>query len=477
MLLKKNSIMKNKIKFLGVLTIVFSLMFGSCGESFLELDPNESVSADAAITNLSDVEVAVNGMYDDLQDGGWWGSIFVMAPSIMADGIRLTSENSNRLTSEYNYSVQSGFADPYNMWQEPYKLINKANSILAKIDDITGDTKLRNHYKGVALGLRGMAHFDMVRMFAHPYSQGGSALGITIVTEVQEPTAEPARNTVAEVYTQVISDLTTAISLMDSDNIEDGYFHYWGAKAILARVYLYHEDWALAAQTADEVINSGEFSLVSNSSYNNIFADMSSESVFEIINTTVDNDGSTPDIGTLISIDVYGDVVVTFHLRDLLETDVNDVRNSVLVTDKEGTSLLPNKYPNGDIGTDNNRIIRLSEVYLIAAEGYAKSGNEATAHDRLNSIVSRASIGTTVSGLTGTALTDRILVEREKELFCEGHRLFDLTRNNKVINRTGDDQWCDLDYQTVQPDDNRTIFPIPDDEMNVNDNMVQNAGY
>ena len=476
--MKKNKIMKNKIKFIGVLTIVFSLMLGACSESFLELEPNESVSASTAITNVSDVKVAVYGMYNDLQDGGWWGSIFVAAPSFMGDGIRLTAENSNRLTSEYNYSIQSNYTDAYEMWQEPYKLVNKANNILANIDNIEGDETLLNHYKGVSLGLRAMAHFDMVRMYAHPFSQGGDALGIPIITEVPDPTSEPARNTVAEVYTQIITDLTDAISLMDRTNIVNGEFHYWGAKAILARVYLYHEDWALAAQTADEVINSGEFSLASNSNYESIFADMSSESVFEIINTSVDNDGLTPDIGFLIHIDGYGDVVVTHHLRDLLASDPTDVRNNLLIADKEKTNLLPNKFPNGDLSTDNNRIIRLSELYLIAAEGYAKAGSkDADALARLNSIVSRASIGTTVADLTGSALTDRILVEREKELFCEGHRLFDLTRNNKVIDRTGADQWCDSKYQTVQPNDNRTIFPIPDDELNVNDNMVQNLGY
>jgi hypothetical protein len=475
--MKNRIIMKNIIKFPGILVIVLMMLLGACGESFLELEPNESVSENVAITNVSDVEVAVNGMYNDLQDGGWLGGSFVMIPSIMGDGIRLTSENSNRYTAEYNYSIQDNYADVYEMWQEPYKMINKANNLLAKIDDIEGDETLLNHYKGVAIGLRAMAHFDMLRMFAHPYSQGGEALGIPIVTEVLEPTAEPARNTVAEVYTQIITDLTDAIGLLDQTKIEDGYFHYWGAKAILARVYLYHEDWALAAQTADEVINSGEFSLASNVNYQSIFADMSSESVFEIINTSVDNDALTPDIGFLIHIDGYGDVVVTHHLRDLLATDPSDVRNDLLIADKEGTSLLPNKFPNGDLGTDNNRVIRLSELYLIAAEGYAKSGNDATGLARLNSIVSRASAGTTLTGLTGTALVNRILVEREKELFCEGHRLFDLTRNNMVINRGGDDQWSDPDYHVVQPDDNKTIFPIPDDEIDVNDNMVQNAGY
>ena len=469
--------MKNKMKYIGLFTIVFALLLGACGESFLEIEPEQSVSSETAITSLDDVEVAVNGMYDDLQDGEWWGGNFVMVPCIMADGVRLTSENSNRLTGQYNYSVQDNFADVYDMWEEPYQLINKANSILAKIDELEGDETLRNHYKGVALGLRGMAHFDLVRTFAHPYSQGGDALGIPISIEVQDPTTELARNTVAEVYTQVITDLTDAISLMDQSRIEDGYFHYWGAKAILARVYLYHEDWALAAQTADEVINSGEFSLASNANYEDIFADMSSESIFEIINTEVDNDKWNSSTGYLVNIDGYGDVVVTFHLRDLLASDPNDVRNNLLVTDKEGNSLLPNKYPQGSNGTDNNRIIRLSEVYLIAAEGYAKSGNDATGLARLNSIVSRASVGTTLAGLTGTVLTDRILVEREKELFCEGHRLFDLTRTNKVIDRQGADQWADPDYLVVQPNDDFTIYPIPDDEMDVNDNMVQNAGY
>ena len=466
--------MKNNIKFIGRLIVAFSLMFSACGESFLDVDPSNSVLAEKAIRSEKDVEVAINGLYNDMQDRHWMSSTYLAIPGVMADGIGINVKNSNRYTASYGYYVQKGYADPLGAWKLPYRLIRKANLILEKVDNIKGDKVELNHYKGVVLGLRAFAHFDLVRMFAHPYSQGGDALGIPIVTGVLPSTADVARNTVGEVYTQVIKDLNDATKLLNPKKIERGKFHYWGAKALLARVYLYHEDWDLAAKIATEVLENNN--LASREQYMQIFNGNNPESIFELINTAVDN-GRGDNIGKLVNPKPkgYGDVFITEHLQALFKP--SDIRHSLIA--KSDSIYYPNKYPTGGV-SDNVQIIRASEVSLIAAEAYAKGTNprkDELSLEYLNKVITRSvNKDAALSNLTGQALVDSILVERERELFCEGHRLFDLTRNNKEIRR-GDDYWSAKEYKFIKPNNPKTILPIPLSEMNVNSKMKQNPGY
>ena len=455
--------------------MVFSLLFSACGESFLEVEPSNAVLTKKAIETVRDVEVAVTAMYNDLQSKDWMNSALIAIPGVMADDIMITIDNSNRYTASYGYYVQEGHADPLGIWVMPYRLIRKANSIIERIDDgVKGDTATLEHYKGVALGLRAFAHFDLVRMFAHPYSQGGDALGVPIVTKALPRTSEPARNTVAEVYSQIIKDLNDAIELLDSKKISRGEFHYWGAKALLSRVYLYHEDWDLAAELATEVVENNHLAL--RDEYLQIFNGNNPESIFELINTAIDH--GKDHIGKLIypSPIGYGNVIVTKRLKKLLGG--KDIRSKLLKSSKVG--LVPFKYPTAGV-SDNIQIIRTSEICLIAAEAYARGTNpnkDKLALQYLNRIIGRATTdhGALVSNLEGQALVDRILVEREKELFCEGHRLFDLTRNNKTINR-GKDYWGNKKYLNIPSNHDRTILPIPISELNVNGNIDQNPGY
>ena len=125
-----------------------------------------------------------------------------------------------------------------------------------------------NNLKAECLFLRALAHYDLVRMYAQPYcySAGAAHPGVPVVLAT-DPSAKPARNTVAEVYTQVIADLTEAESIIDPDyargNVTDSkaVVTLEAIQALLSRVYLYSEQWQNAADYAAKVINSKKFTL------------------------------------------------------------------------------------------------------------------------------------------------------------------------------------------------------------------------
>ena len=163
-----------------------------------------------------------------------------------------------------------------------------------------------------------------------------------------------------------------------------------------------------------------------------------------------------------------------------MNEDPKDVRLGLLQTDSEGKKRFINKYPGraGAIAVNNIRVIRLSDVYLMAAEAALRKSSidQTTADNCLNDIVKRAN----PNAPKVTATIDLILKERRKELVMEGHRLHDILRLGLSVTRTGGDHFLNkVDLVTVTWDDYRSIMPIPQAEIDANPNIrdQQNPGY
>ena len=142
-----------------------------------------------------------------------------------------------------------------------------------------------NCIKAEALALRGLALFDLTRLFAMPYTlDNGASLGVPIEIKTTLPTHQPARNTVAECYQQVIDDMTGALDLSAlSTDKKDGYLNVWSVKALLSRVYLYMNNNEQALALAKEVMdNGGLYKLFTHEEYPTVWGkDFSSESLVE----------------------------------------------------------------------------------------------------------------------------------------------------------------------------------------------------
>ena len=346
-----------------------------------------------------------------------------------------------------------------------------------------------NHIKGQALAIRALAHFDLARNYGLPYtSDNGASLGAPIILEPSVPESLPARNTVAEMYEQVIKDLKEAVSLMNNKKVT-GYLNTQGAKALLSRVYLYKGDNKLAFDTAVELIETGGYSLWSADEYADVWAKQgSSEVIWEIVNYSAQDWTDREGIAYLSKESGYADFCLSKKGSDYFVANPDDIRYGVFLASKDEANIKNygskkvwiNKYPNrlgeSDIRVGNSVVFRLSEQYLIAAEAAIKLGDQANADKYLNVIRKRALPNEPAL----TATLDNIIWERGIELIGEGHRLYDLMRNNMQSDRT--DSWEFLVFpnsQSVKFDRTyfRVILAIPQSELNVNTNMVQNPGY
>ncbi len=452
------------------------LVFSSCGEDFLEIDPFQSVTLDGAIQTLDDYRAAVNGIYDGMQSSNYYGRYSILVPDVMSDDVKQNAQaNRARDFSDYNANALDGIAN--GMFNSIYNVINRANLVINTETDLPAAVQAqKNQFVGQAYALRGLAYFDAVRLYAQHYgfTNDNSHPGVPIVLEFDQNN-RPPRNTVAEVYAQILSDLNEGVKLMQSPSTDKARMSQEAAKAILARVHLYMGNWAEAEQNATDVINSNRFSLMTTDAYVASWDEQfSSESVFSIVFRQDDGNGADA-LGRMYLVDGYGDYLPSEDVLSLIPE--GDVRNGVFKEDENlgggdlGT-LRVNKYPNPAV-QNSTPVVRLSEMYLIRAEARAMQNKEADAQADVTVIRQRGLPTADAVTATGDALLDEIETEKRIELMFEGHRLWELMRKKKGVSRNNcTNIICEIPY----PND-RFILPIPQREIDANANIAQNPGY
>ena len=467
-------------------TLLFSVIsFYSC-DDFIDLQNPDEIATTFVLSNYDQAAVALNGIYDGMQTSNYYGRYFVLIPDLMGDDVKQSEDNSNRGTTEYRWERTTTGGITRVIWEDIYDVINRANVVIEAVPNLEAGQAQLDQLLGEALALRALGHFDLVRFFALPYAVGSDAvsggngdgghLGVPLITQPQPATAVPARNTVKEVYDQVIDDLVRAVSLMDDTNNSSVVtMTSAAASALLSRVYLYKEDWVNAEAAASTVIGNSRFSLLSAVNYvgswdGNV---ASSESIFEVFFSTADFNGSN-HLGYMYSPEGYYDMLPTTDLDDLVATysdPTNDVRTALWDTSVPVATKY--KGPDNAAGTENTKVIRLSEVYLIRAEARARQSDFTGARADLDALRSNRGIAATSS--SDADLLDAIAAERRIELAFEGHRLFDIARRGEDLTRND----CQLfnGNCTVTFPDSRFAAPIPQGEVDANPNMQQNEGY
>jgi len=441
----------------------------------LVLEPHSAVSNDAYFKQIGDYEAAIVGVYDQISIAVYYGRSLYLMADIMGEDVKQNgSANRYQEFADFEGQIVTGHGFEQELWAEGYEGINMLNMIIQA--EFDGPTSVQADYQqimGEVYALRGLIYFDLVRMYGQHYTftSGGAHPGVPIVLE-PDVTLLPARNTVGEVYTQAISDLTRGISMMSQTRGGSFMMTASAAQAVLSRIYLYMEDWANVVTMSNSVISSGRYALVEGQAYVDQFkVGGSSEAIFEIQNT--DTDGNNA-LGSMYRATGYGDYLPAKDLLDLI--DPADVRMQMFQIDPGLAGIYASyrvmKWPS-PTSSDNIPVIRLSEIYLNRAEAHARSGNTAGAQADLNMIRQRGLSSAPAVVATGQALLDAIALERRIELGYEGHRIHDLMRSKMDINRvdvTGDVAYMGYPCQFC-------ILPIPQYETDSNPNMTQNAGY
>lgn len=459
------------------------LLLSACGNSWLdEMTPQNAVETEKSINTPTEAAYAVNGLYNLMRNYQYYGARYTYYGDATGEDMQARTET-KRVAKYYLFQLNQVTA-PSSFWSYPYKVIRNANRILNYLDtyaeeDLTDELK---DLRGQCLTIRALAHFDLVRVFGEPYTKNnGTSDGIPIVIEHVEHDYKPSRNSVAEVYEQVIKDLIEGEKYI-SKSKTDGKINWYTNQHLLSRVYLYKGDNENAYKISTEMIAAAEssknYALWTNEEYADMWKlDASSELLFILKNNADEVSDSKEFIGYLMHSSGYDDIVLSSDYMDLINEDKSDIRKKIISTrtkDPIGNFLL--KYVSPKYDYAHIPVMRLSETYLIAAEAAVKLGDVTNANKYLNAIVTRANPKKSVTEAETTL--ERILIERRKELVGEGHRLFDAMRNNQTITRSGESHLT-LSEEAKSFDRNfyKIILPIPRTEMNANPNIKQNPGY
>jgi len=456
-----------------IVTTVLFLSLASCEKSFLELKPPTSLTPEFALATEADLQVALRGAYAGLKSTALYGRSLMVLGDMMADNTYQSALNTNRYTNFnlYNYLVTDG--DVAGLWNASYSVILRANNI---INSPIADNANIQQIKGEAYAIRALAYFNLVRYFASPYTLDPSKLGVPIITTYQAD-LKPERAKIADVYTLINKDLTQAFTLMTKFT-NSSQFSKYSAKALQAKVYLAMGDKTNAKTAALDVITNSGFTAISSAAHTGYWAGVAPrtdkvETLLEISFDAVANNAFDALSYIYLQSGNYGDMLCSSELYDLFETA--DIRKSLYATGIRGglASVFVNKYSSFTGDHSDTKVIRMSEMYLIAAEASYPS-NTADALKYVNEVTSRR--GATAIASSGSALLEDIITERRKELAFEGERYLDMQRLQRNIARSKNYPAAAL---SIDFTNYRRIMPIPQGELDANPSIKsqQNPGW
>ncbi|APD07436.1 hypothetical protein UJ101_01929 [Flavobacteriaceae bacterium UJ101] len=479
------------------------LLFCSCSD-FLDQEPDQQVSIDEQLSTLEGVQQALNGAYETLESVVSGESYFLFADT-MTGNTAFTPSIVNKSISEPNAfdDVYPDFIDDKttsdlgSFYTNSYRVINEVNLILEYVDQLSdASQQQKDQIKSEATAIRGFSHFLLVQLYGRDfaYTADASHLGIVYNTSTLQVGVDfPSRSTVSETYDNIINDMLEALSLNTGENAlnysngiggDYSYFNEYVIKGLLARIYLQQNNWEKAEEYANDVINNSRISLMTQTEYVSQWSEPNlpvSEVVFELTTPFDDEDGIVSStIATFfkyISDTDYGTYTASEDLLNLFED--NDVRGQNFMFFTQSLETLQEDGTTAQIAyyfthkfQDNagTLVMRLSELYLIRAEAKARQGNLTGALDDVNMIRERA--GASLIQDTSSIL-ETIFDERRRELYFEGFYFYDIARYHKNIER----DYCISNTCSLNYTSNYFILPIPQSNINSNQNIIQNEGY
>lgn len=489
--------MKNLYTYISVLFLI--VLFVKCDDVLnLDEEPKNFVSSVNFYQTASDAETALTGAYAGLNQGSFYEIWFWALITGRAD--YADSRGSQAPISQYQNPLDAVNQDRAgNSFSDIYTLINRANTVIDRVPDIEMDETRKSQIIAEALWIRALGYSNLVKYW------GGVPIRLN-ETEGIEDLAAP-RASVEEVWSQVESDLNTAIPNL-SDQNASGRATSWAGKMLLAEKHIANEEWEEARDIANDVINNGPFSLVEINApeefLDNIYGhDVygHSEEIFTINFSSSSTNGFVNWLQRPSPFNVYGPSgvwaklpVMTSWLGDWDDDDLRQQYNlytSVVIDGEEvplpdASPILFRKYqdPTSTSGSRNQaQIFRLPEAYLWLAEALNEinSGPTPEALEALNTVRRRGygydPLSTSPvdyeAGMTQTQFRDTVMLERAKEFLLEGKRWHDLLRTGtaeEVIEATG---------KTFLSPEN-LLFPFPIDEIQNNPALGpedQNPGY
>ena len=448
--------------------ILFTSVLATACEKRLDVFPYQSIADNKALLSEGDVTVTLIGAYDGAQSSSTYGGNIMVLNELIGNSqnINFTGTFAD-LSDAYKAQMVASNGNASGTWSSAYSTINRVNNVLTALDKVTSSAAKKSSVEGQALFLRGSLYFELVKLYAKPVGDGdyaanpGVPLVLTPTGNVTDADYK-ARATVKAVYDQVIIDLVKAESLLPSSNTI--YATKWSAAAQLSRVYLALKSYTEAGAAANRVITGSGKTLATEIGKNWF--------------TFINNGGSTPgeylfsmkmtaQDGTNALNTYFGRTISTISgtagrsdckikAAHFTQYETGDKRKDYFILSGGNYYSMKHLDRLGDVP-----VVRLSEMYLTRAEANQRAFTSvgATPLSDVNAIRKRAGL----AALSIATLAD-ILKERKLELAFEGQSLPDAKR---LQNNVGTLAW----------NSPKLIMPIPQREIDVNKQLVQNEGY
>lgn len=473
----KESLSRKGVCFFSRL-LFFSLFLCSC-KRMIEISPpvgsittNQTFSSDATA-----ISAAANMYYHMINANGSFSSYAMTTfGGMSADELIPFDQDANDLYIQFqqNTLVSTNSFISSAFWENAYSTIYTANAIIEGLGEYSGvHDSLKNELIGEAEFVRAFCHFYLVNLFGD----------VPLITTINyNKTSLLSRTPVSQVYAKIISDLQDAQKRLSSDyssSLEQRIIpNKWAATALLARVYLFLNDWMDAETQATALIsNSNLYNL---SDLKDVFLANSNEAIWQLQQSNEEYTyNATPEGYALIPFDTYTQPFVYLTTQLLNTFEVGDQRKSTWVNSYIYggiTYYFPYKYkvgpaqaiPDGPY-TEYYMVLRLAEQYLIRAEARAQQNKLTDAASDLNMIRKRSGLQNTTA-ISQSDFLAAIAHERQVEMFCEwGHRWLDLKRTGQTTPVLGPikSTWTT----------NAQLYPIPLNELKTDPNLTQNTGY
>lgn len=446
----------------------------SCSE-ILEVDPpNDALTEETVFNNVSNIKTAYTGLYSyHVQMNATYYQYMDLYIPFLADEMKIDNVSYD-IYYQNTYLPTTGLLS--DIWQTLYASVYKMNNFIEQIEATSLlSEETQKEYIAVAKWFRAYDYFLLSNLYGD--------VPLILKSSISE-SKNVGRTKTSEINEAITNDLLYAEqALANSEDTKKNVrtrLTIGAVQALLARHYLYTEQWQNAADVATKLIDGGVYSLESD--VNKVFLSSSKEIILGY-----DMDGwqgtgtyqgyTRPGMLFIPATTANATYYLTDELANAITSDTLDARiNWVgyqIISDKK--RYYPYKYKNKTNATAANYELqvqfRLAEQYLIRAEARAHLNDIEGALADINAIRSRAGVEPVEASTTAEVLT-LVEEERRKELFIEGqgHRWFDLKRTSRA-----DAVYSKLDYKKWES--YKVLLPIPNMQILNNSNLTQNPGY
>lgn len=486
--------------------LLVALLFSACTD-VLDREPLSSLTVGNFYKTEGDIEKALNGVYAGTRD--WPTPIYIYLSEVRSKNYIGVFHDAQRDWWDITaFEVKPEMTTLRNVWGSLYQMINRANTLLEKIDGVPfRDEQVRARYKAEARFLRAYAYFQLVRLFGR----------VPLVTRTITPDEgiQIGQSEPAEIYEFIAREMSEVMDQLPPDYpaAQKGRATRWAVKGVLAQVYLTMAGYPLhqrdkledARVLLREIIDQEGTYVTFAPNYADLFThDNDNEyALFEVqyVSGGVGAGGGFPaeivpaDISR--SIAPFGGIVSASRLalsQDLLDAyEPGDLRFDVTIrttyptnTNPPGVGNTPFIHKFIDEGValaDRNDwpinfpLLRYADVLLMYAEVLAEQAGGPTpeAVALVNRIRARAGLPA-INPTTKEEFDLALEHERRIEFVGEGVYWFDLVRRGRAVQVMN--EWFAATGQGIQIDEHHLVYPIPRSEMDIYPGLYQqNPGY